>query len=287
MGLNERAVVFKCGEERLVGIVHGAGCAATGVLVIVGGPQYRVGSHRQFLSLARYLASHNVPVMRFDYRGMGDSEGDLRSFEDAGDDIRVAIDTFLRNSSGLESVILWGLCDAASAAVLYAHTDPRVKGMILLNPWVQTEAGQAEAYLRHYYIRRLFDKAFWQKVLHGKFELRNSLSSLLGFVNQSRSCQAQATSTGKDDGGMSGDVSLTECMYKGLKQFQGKVGIIISGDDLTAAEFQYMVKGSRAWRKLIHAKGVEYHILPKANHTFSKQVWRDEVAEYSLRWVLR
>lgn len=287
MGLNEQAVVFECGEERLVGIIHGAGSAATGVLVIVGGPQYRVGSHRQFLLLARYLASHNIPVMRFDYRGMGDSEGNSRSFEDTGDDIRVAIDTFMKSSPGLESVILWGLCDAASAAVLYAHSDPRVKGMILLNPWVQTEAGQAEAYLRHYYIRRLFDKTFWQKMLYGKFELRNSLNSLLGFVSQARRRQAEAISTGKGDGEVSRDAPLTERMFIGLKQFQGTVGIIISGDDLTAAEFRYMVKGSRAWRKLMRTKGVEYHILSKANHTFSRQVWRDEVAETSLRWASR
>lgn len=287
MGLNEHAVVFECGEERLVGIIHGAGCAATGVLVIVGGPQYRVGSHRQFLLLARYLASHNVPVMRFDYRGMGDSEGNSRSFENTADDIRVAIDIFMKSSPGLESVILWGLCDAASAAVLYAHSDPRVKGMILLNPWVQTEAGQAEAYLRHYYIRRLFDKTFWQKMLYGKFELRNSLSSLLGFVNQSRSRQPQISSAGKNAGDMSRDAPLIERMFIGLKQFQGTVGIIISGDDLTAAEFRYMVKGSGTWRKLMRTKGVEYHILPKANHTFSRQVWRDEVAEVSLRWASR
>ena len=287
MGFNEQAVVFECGEERLMGIIHGAGCAATGVLVIVGGPQYRVGSHRQFLLLARYLASHNVPVMRFDYRGMGDSEGNSRSFEDTGDDIRVAIDTFMKSSPGLESVILWGLCDAASAAVLYAHSDPRVKGMILLNPWVTTEVGQAEAYLRHYYVRKLFDKTLWKKVFHGKFELRNSFCSLLSFMIQSRRPQSEAIFTSNDDREESRDAPLTERMFKALKQFQGKVGIIISGDDLTAAEFQYMVKGSRPWRKLMSAKGVEYHFLPKANHTFSKRVWRDEVAECSLRWVLR
>jgi len=53
-----------------------AAAADTGVLIVVGGPQYRVGSHRQFVMLARFLADHGVPCMRFDYRGMGDVSGE-------------------------------------------------------------------------------------------------------------------------------------------------------------------------------------------------------------------
>ncbi len=286
MVYDEKAVVFKCGEERLIGVVHGAGCAAVGVLIIVGGPQYRVGSHRQFLLLARYLANNNVPAMRFDYRGMGDAEGGARTFENINEDIRAAIDSFFETSPGLESVVLWGLCDAASAALFYAHGDPRVTGMILLNPWGRTEAGEAKAYLRHYYVRRLFDKELRQKILGGKFELRKSFFSLLTFVKKSRNRQALAMSSSGENGEKHNHASLPERMYEGLKCFQGMVGIIISGDDLTAAEFQDMVKDSKAWQKMMCDKGVEYHFIPKANHTFSKKIWRDEVMEQTLRWVV-
>ena len=51
-----------------------------GVLIVVGGPQYRVGSHRQFTLLARRLAAQGYPTLRFDYRGMGDSGGERRRF---------------------------------------------------------------------------------------------------------------------------------------------------------------------------------------------------------------
>ena len=64
----ERALAFACGDERLVGILHEAtGECATGVLIVVGGPQYRVGSHRQFVLLARDLAAAGFAVMRFDF----------------------------------------------------------------------------------------------------------------------------------------------------------------------------------------------------------------------------
>ena len=104
---NERALVFDCEGESLVGILSGAGLPAVrGVLIVVGGPQYRVGSHRQFALLARHLAEHGVPTLRFDYRGMGDSDGEVRTFEGVGADIRCAIDRFFDNVPGLKDVVI-------------------------------------------------------------------------------------------------------------------------------------------------------------------------------------
>ena len=122
-----RPVVFNCEGVLLHGMLHeGAPSATTGVLVIVGGPQYRVGSHRQFVLLGRALAERGYPVLRFDYRGLGDSDGEPHTFETIDADIRAAIDAFTRLRPGLERVVVWGLCDAASAALFYGATDHRV-----------------------------------------------------------------------------------------------------------------------------------------------------------------
>ena len=62
MSFTEQAFVFPCAGERLLGIVTMPECPrATGVLLVVGGPQYRVGSHRQFLLLSRALAECWIP----------------------------------------------------------------------------------------------------------------------------------------------------------------------------------------------------------------------------------
>src|SRR5690625_2926143 len=138
--VTEMPLTFDCLGDRLVGILHrGSEQATRGVLVVVGGPQYRVGSHRQFVLFASRLAEAGVPVLRFDYRGMGDSEGDSRTFEHIAADIRAALDIFLKAAPGLREVVIWGLCDAASAACFYAPSDLRVTGLVLLNPWVRTE----------------------------------------------------------------------------------------------------------------------------------------------------
>src|SRR4030095_1965420 len=137
MSLDERALTFHCEGDPLVGVLSGATLtAARGVLIVVGGPQYRSGSHRQFTLLARHLAEQGVPSLRFDYRGMGDSGGAPRTFENVRSDIRCAVNAMCDVLPGMKDVVIWGLCDAASAALLYAHQDARVSGVVLLNPWV-------------------------------------------------------------------------------------------------------------------------------------------------------
>ena len=71
MNFEERALSLRCNDSWMYGILSLPEQAASrGVLIVVGGPQYRVGSHRQFTLLARHLASLRIPVLRFDCRGM-------------------------------------------------------------------------------------------------------------------------------------------------------------------------------------------------------------------------
>ena len=170
MSYVERPVLFDCEGERLVGVIAVPEQAArVAVLVVVGGPQYRAGSHRQFVRLARALAADGFPAMRFDYRGMGDSTGAARTFEDCRPDIAAAVAALRANCPDVERIVLWGLCDAASAALDYWHEarDPVIAGMVLLNPWVRSETTLAKAHIKHYYGRRLLAKEFWAKLLSG------------------------------------------------------------------------------------------------------------------------
>jgi exosortase A-associated hydrolase 1 len=193
--MNQSALVMDCEGVPLVGILHRSDeTAKRGVLVVVGGgPQYRVGGHRQLTLWARKLVASGYPVLRFDYRGMGDSHGDFRGFEDADADIQVAVDRLVAEVPGLQEIVLWGECDAASAILFYAHRDPRVKGVVLLNPWVRTAAVEAQAILRFYYLNRLMQPSFWRKVFSGRFNPFASAASAVKLVKQSRAAAAPAT----------------------------------------------------------------------------------------------
>jgi exosortase A-associated hydrolase 1 len=275
----ERALGFECEDEQLVGILSGVEQPATrAVLIVVGGPQYRAGSHRQFTLLARQLAEHGVPALRFDYRGMGDSGGDARSFEDVGADIRCAIDRLFAHVHGLQDVVLWGLCDAASAALLYAHRDARVSGVVLLNPWVHTEQGAARAHLRHYYVRRLFSRGLWQKMARGEFRFRDTAAALGRSI-------ADALGARRAPGAQSAGQTLPARMEAALRRFQGRVLLILSGNDLVAQEFRSVVAASSGWQELLAAERVTRHDLPEANHTFARRDWRDQVARWTEAWI--
>lgn len=288
--LRETAHVFASKGDELLGITHhGAVNARKGVVVIVGGPQYRVGSHRQFLLLARGLATRGIPVFRFDCRGMGDSSGVFPGFEFLNDDIHSAIDCFFGQTQGLEEVVIWGLCDGASAASFYADQDPRVSGMILVNPWIRTDKGEARAYLKHYYLTRLVNREFWQKVFSGKFQVKSSFQSLLEICRRLLSRPSIIHSDDKDKSNQKPgvDQSLPERFYQGIRAFKGEILLIISGNDLTAAEFLDVTGREKKWQKVINSPGFERECIAEADHTFSKEEWMSQVIDISYRWLNR
>ena len=277
-GVRETALVLDCDGEQLVSVISTPATlsAEVGVLVVVGGPQYRVGSHRQFVLLARALSDAGVACMRFDVRGMGDSAGDARDFEHLQRDIEVAVDAFMRHAPGLSGVVLWGLCDGASAACFQAANDPRVAGLVLLNPWVRTEEGHARTVLRHYYLNRLMDRQFWKKLLGGQVGIGASIRGFLRLAGRSRQAKdAPAEAVGP----------LPERMLAGVCARKRPALVILSGRDYVAREFDGLVSSDAGWRAWMADTRVTVERLDDADHTFSSAPWRDLVSQLTERWV--
>ena len=230
MNAEGRALRFNCNGSGLVGIVEvPERPLPRGVLVVTGGPQYRVGSHRQFTMLARSLSQRGLPVMRFDRRGMGDSEGEPRGFERIDDDIRAAMKEFFMQMPELREVVIWGLCDAAAAAALYVATDERVCGLVLFNPWVCTQLDR------------------------------------VAVLN-------------KRQAAVDGAAPLPQRVADSLARYAGQMLVILSGDDLTAAEFARVMARHEVRARRIDVGG--------ASHTFASHKWRAQVAEASANWIM-
>ena len=197
-----------------------------------------------------------------------------------------AIDKFLVEVPSVSELVIWGLCDAASAAIFYACKDSRISGLVLLNPWVRTESGSARAYLKHYYVSRLFQPEFWSKIRHGNLNIMAAARSFLDIIAEAVAGRKKsAVGVPDETRDACGMTPLPDRMFSGLSRFRGKILVILSGNDLTAQEFSDLVKSSRQWRKLLTSSRVTSLSLPEANHTFSRREWRDQVAIWTKDWI--
>lgn len=276
--MNERAILFDCAGQRLVGVLAEPLAATdTAVLIVVGGPQYRAGSHRQFVQLARHLCAHGVAVLRFDVRGMGDSEGPARHFEELGDDIAAARAALQAALPAVRRVVLWGLCDGASAALLYLQQTPapRVHGLVLLNPWVRSAATLARTHVKHYYAQRLLQREFWAKLFSGRVAGR-ALAELARNLRGAISAPAAALDQG---------ASYQDQMATAWARFTGPVLLVLSGHDYTAKEFLEHARLHERWRANLALPGVTRLDVAEADHTFSQPAAQQAVAAATAQWL--
>lgn len=137
MPVKETVHNFSSGR-RLVGIT----CEPSGqpkpttFVFLNAGIVRRSGPSRSYVMLARNLADAGYPSFRFDLPGLGDSGllDESKSIEEnhsAG--ISSALD-FVEGQGMPSSVILIGVCRGASEGLRYAPKDPRVRGLVLIDP---------------------------------------------------------------------------------------------------------------------------------------------------------
>lgn len=274
----ERPHVLQCRGDRMLAIVHLPKTRRRlGVIIIVGGPQYRVGSHRLFVHLARALAAEGFAALRFDYRGLGDSEGVHPGFQHIGPDIAAAVDALMQAAPELDGVVLWGLCDAASAIADYAADDRRVAGAVMLNPWARAEEGYEDVLLKDYYAKRVFSGEFWRKVM--RLDIRvldfpRLAASVIG--RKLRRSNRRDVSRGN---------ALARRTVTGLKKFRSPLLLVMSGADLTAKEFDREAAKEPDWPQICRRSAFTRIDLAEADHTFSTAGSKDRLVAETLAWM--
>lgn len=268
----ESVLVIGAPGAELVGVLSRPADAArtmpVGVVIVVGGPQTRVGSHRQFTIMARALAAAGHACLRFDYTGMGDSPGPRPDFEKAGPDIGRACDALLAQVPGCQRIALWGLCDGATAAIFYAQQDPRIAAVIAANPWARSEATRAQTIVTEHYGSRLRSGEFWKKLVTGKVNVLAAGTEAVGNLLRAR---ANRVGTGGEQAGRGLPLRLTHALVR----CGHKVHLQLSGKDLTAAEFEFAI-GAEAQ---LSGRDDAAFRLPQADHTFSDPIdWQAVVS---------
>jgi alpha/beta superfamily hydrolase len=201
----------------LAGILHEPGTpkSEVGVVLLSPGVKNRVAPHRLYVKLARDLASEGWTVLRFDFHGLGDSEGELTD-EFLADlygaiqvgryiaDTRAALD-WMQQTLGIRRFVVGGLCGGAITGLLAGVDDPRVVGLLAIgipvildsttiDPVRYMTAGQLKG-IRNQYIAKLRDPRSWLRFITLKTDLRLLTRSLLSSVARPRARRSVSTPT--------------------------------------------------------------------------------------------
>lgn len=165
-----RLISFPCDDATLIGTLD-EGVQRTGLLIVSGGNEPRMGAHRGQAQLAARIGARGYPVFRFDRRGVGDSEGVNGGWESSAPDIAAAVTTFTQQA-GCARIVGFGNCDAASALAMFGQA-AGLDGVLLSNPWLTEEADALPpaAAIRRHYARQLTNPAGWLRLMRGAVDL--------------------------------------------------------------------------------------------------------------------
>lgn len=172
----ETPILFESGGRQLYAVlaepVDRPSAGATLVLFNAGAIR-RIGPNRMWTEAARRTAAAGIPVIRVDLEGIGDASGESSRYA-RGDDAfyterlvsqaRAVLD--LASERGLPcKVLLCGLCSGAFWAFHAALADPRVRGVVALNPRMLMFDRQVEGRRDLRRIRRIATVAGFRNML--------------------------------------------------------------------------------------------------------------------------
>jgi hypothetical protein len=185
---NRHGHAVHCILEEPAGGATGARFAA---VLLCPGVKTRVGPHRLYRKLLAPFLSRGVPVLRVDFAGLGDSEGDwadnsldqiygLIERGHCAEDVRCAFD-WLEAHCGIRHFIAGGLCGAAMTALHAATQDPRLAALYAIGLPAVFQGGSSNNVApttnelrvhRMRYLRKLIHPGAWLRFLSMKSDYR-------------------------------------------------------------------------------------------------------------------
>jgi exosortase A-associated hydrolase 1 len=196
-------------EGAALGATLDPALGVTGVLMVTGGTQTRIGSHRMYERLAKRLTEAGFPSLRFDRRGVGDSEGEDPDWRGSGPDIAAAAAALRREATGVQHIVGFGLCDGASALAFHGAA-AGVDALILLNPWlVEAQPGAPPpAAVKQHYRRQLASAEGWKKLLSGSASYRKLFKGLGSILAKPPSSLGEEVAAALDRDGLPTEMIL-------------------------------------------------------------------------------
>jgi pimeloyl-ACP methyl ester carboxylesterase len=295
-------VTLQCEGMRLVGALHTAHgpAAGVGVILLNQGPIDRTGSHRLYVKLAARLTALGIPTLRFDARGVGESEGEwaterISVLEAYGNIQRgawvpdtIAAIEFMRRTAKVDRIILGGLCGGAATALFAGAQHPAVEGVFVIGtPVTFSSATQAVADLPDAiierdvwrYFRKLLQPSAWLRLLSLKTDY-----SMIANVFGTKLRRVIGRARGADRTTET-DASINVPLFDAIKTAakRRKPLLFVYGEnDYLWQEFQeQMPRFGKDRSKLPFALVT----IPEANHILTEEPWQDAMYAAVTSWL--
>jgi uncharacterized protein len=275
------------------------------VVLLSPGVKMRVGPGRLYVPLTDMLVAEGYLVLRFDFFGLGDSEGDLEEsmLADVYNNIEVGRyvdDTlcalkWLRQHHGVKRFLLGGLCGGAITALLAAERDASVEGLLSVGMTV-TLASNAAApgkfltdaeleWRRRLYLKKMLQTKYWVRFLTFRSEygvIWHAMKRML-FKPAVKPVAATPGAPVEQRGNAN---PLFPKAFLAFLQRGGKALMLFSEKDRLLSEYQEKFLAPYAQALAPHLPQLEQHVVPNANHVLSMREWQQELVDVSRKWLL-
>jgi pimeloyl-ACP methyl ester carboxylesterase len=273
------------------------------ILLLSPGVKMRVAPHRLYNKLAVRMAALGFPVFRYDFYGLGDSEGEIEervlvqvyNSIQSGRFVDDTIDAmeYLRREWGLTRFIASGLCGGAISGLLAGERDERIEALLALGIPASFEGteehydeyltrGQLES-LSHGYVRKLLQP----KALLRFFTFRSSYRVIWrSFRSRWAARRAADTVAPPTDPKALGNYNprFGRAFFAMLETSRPML-LIFSGADRWRWEFEEKFEQPNQARLAPYRELYETHTIPDANHILSTDEWLGAAWNHARAWL--
>ncbi len=293
--------------ETLHGMLHAPSAEVRrGVCILLLSPgiKGRVGPHRLYLKLAGPFVAAGFHVLRFDYYGLGDSEGTLgeRVMADMYNSIQggryiedtIAAMDWMAKHHGISRFVGSGLCGGSISALLTAQADPRVEALLGIGLPSTLEGGpqnvdrfMTRGQLRREgqsYLRKILRPDAWKRFLSGRSGYGLIVRALKELVLPTQAKPAAQVATDAVPDNVN---PLFAPAFRAMLEARRPILLNFSSGD--RHRFNFGEKFEERYAEVIARIGHPYELqlIEGANHVLSDPRWIELMLGTSLRWLDR
>lgn len=308
----EAAVFANRAGLNLFGILHTPEAGAEdrrrgglGVILLSPGVKMRVGPERLYLRMTDALVTLGCPVLRFDFYGLGDSEGtlqepllkDVYNHIEVGryiDDVVDAMD-WMQKRCGVSRFIVSGLCGGAITGLLAGSRDSRIAGLVALSitPLLASRSADPASYMtsaqltdmRRRYINKLTTPKAWLRLLTFESDYkviwRAATAPLRARAKQAASAVSAAPAAPPDDNAS----PLFPRAFFEMAMSNRPMLFLFGESDRLYWEFdEKFVARHREQLATVQSR-YRVHVIKQANHVYSFDEWQRELVAVTTEWL--